>query len=586
MHKLRNLISLLVGFSMVFALGAASVRAAMESTFAFMPSGTMHGPWVVTSLFVESGWTIESYKLDHGIIAWSVRDDASAKRRLYVNDGSDTLRLAEMPLEVWDRDRDNGFFDHVFGNYDVADGTVVWTMTDGTSVNDREIYAYANGVTTKVSDNSFDDRHPITDAGRTAWTSHPGTSYVLMVNDAHGSYQLDAYHVPNYAFSGKNLFWLNRLNGEDWFRVFVNDGNLSSAIGQGDDRSLHAYFLVDGKGNVSWEYSTKQWSYDKRRIYVSMDGTRAVEVIQRDVPPHVTYLQDTDGGKIALNVHDHLTSLMRDYSVMAGDASEMRTLSHQYAHTKMRFMDGGVVHHETPENASMVQILPDAGGKEFLTLAPIIHDRFDADGPTVAGALVKGGVAIYEVDGTRTLIASTREARSIDVANGDLAWVEGPVGSGVLKFATHGVTVSSANGPQVVTGSLVKLQGNPTVYLAANDGKRYVFPSEGQFYSWFRDFSGVRTVSSGTLSSMPLSGNVLYAAGSRLVKSPSSSRVYAVGAKGELHWIQSVPVLESYYGTNWMQKLSVVPETVLADYRQGSSVGHYGDYRVIQTSAR
>lgn len=585
MQKIRNIISLIVGFATVCALAVGTARAA-ESTFAFTPTSTSQDSWVVSSLFVESGWIIESFKLDRDIVAWSVRSDTTAMRRLYVNDGAGTRRLVEMQTSVWDRDNGNGFFEAVAGNYDVADGSVVWTATDGSSTNDREIYKYADGVVTKITDNSYDDRHPITDAGRIAWTAQPGSAYTLMVNDSFGTYQMDAYPVLNYALSGKNLYWLNRINGEDWFRVFVNDGKLSSAIGQGDDRPLTAYFLTDGKGNATWEYSTKQWDYDKRRIYVSVNGARAVEIIQRDVPPSVTYLEDIEGGTIALNVNDLLTSMMQDYSVMIGDGSGVETKDHAYAHTKMRFMDGAYARHETPENASMVQVFTFDGGAEFISLQAVIHDLFDADGATTAGALVKGGVVLYEADGTKTLVASAKEARSLDVVNGDVAWVEGPVGSGTLKMATHGISVSTSKGAQTVTGTLVKVAGNPAVYLAANDGKRYAFTGQGQFFSWFTSFDGVRTVSTGTLASMPLGGNVLYSPGSRLLKTQTSSRIYAVGTNGQLHWIQSADVLLSYYGADWKARLDIVPDATLADYTQGYAVAQYSDYHIIQTSAK
>jgi hypothetical protein len=586
MRKLRNIISLIVGFATVFALAAGTARAA-ESTFAFTPTSTTQGPWVISSLFVESGWSIESYKLDRDIIAWTVRNDAGTLRRLYVNDGAGTRRLAEMPLSVWDRDKDNGFFDAVSGNYDVADGSVVWTMADGSSANDREISKYADGVVTKVTDNTYDDRHPITDAGRIAWTAQPSSAYALMAHDSFGTYQMDAYPVTNYAFSGKNLYWLNKLNGESWFRVFVNDGKVSNAIGQGDDRPIPQYFLTDGKGNATWEYSTKQWDYDKRRIYVSVNGQRAVEVLQRDVPPSITYLEDIEGGTIAVNVNDLLTSMMQDFSVMVGDASTMETKDHENAHTKIRFMDNAYVRHETPENGSTVQVFAFDGGVESISLTAVVHDLFDADGTTAAGVLANnGGVVLYEMDGTKTLVPTSKEARSLDVANGDVAWVEGPAGSGILKFATHGVAVSSAHGAQTVTGTLVKIAGNPAVYLAANDGKRYAFPGQGQFFSWFQNFDGVRTVSAGTLASMPLGGNVLYSPGSRLLKSQTSPRIYAVGANGTLHWIQNADVLASYYGTDWKSRMDTVSDATLMDYSQGYAVAQYSDYHVIQASAK
>jgi hypothetical protein len=199
---------------------------------------------------------------------------------------------------------------------------------------------------------------------------------------------------------------------------------------------------------------------------------------------------------------------------------------------------------------------------------------------------VKGGVVLYENGASKTTVASPIEARFLDVTNGDVAWIEGAAGKGILKFATHGVTVGTAKGPITVTGSLVKVAGSPAVYLAGNDGKRYAFPSEGQFYAWYKNFDGVRTVSAATLAAMPLNGNVQYAPGSRLVKAQSSPRVYAVGANGTLHWIQNATVLETYYGTDWKSKLDVTSDALLAQYTQGYAIANYSDYRIIQTSAK
>ena len=66
-------------------------------------------------------------------------------------------------------------------------------------------------------------------------------------------------------------------------------------------------------------------------------------------------------------------------------------------------------------------------------------------------------------------------------------------------------------------GSLIKLPDdrNPrtdadsAVYYYAADGKRYVFPGDKIYFSWYRDFSGVRTVDAAAMSSIPLGGNVI-----------------------------------------------------------------------------
>ena len=234
MIKLKS--KILVAFTTLMAVVSAcmpmSVRAAD-----LPPSRQTVGSWSVSTLARSTAdWKLEAYKLDKGIVAWTETSAIGSKRRLYAFDGVSTRMLAEMAASEWGGDS-SGFVEAVKGDFDVADGLVVWTMNDG---NDREIYSFDGDAVKKVSDNSYDDRHPITNAGRIAWTSQPnaGGAYNLMLKDAKGTQRVAAWHAMNYAFSGKTLYWLNKLPSENWMRVFRNDGNSTLAIGEGDDRPM------------------------------------------------------------------------------------------------------------------------------------------------------------------------------------------------------------------------------------------------------------------------------------------------------------------------------------------------------------
>ena len=48
-------------------------------------------------------------------------------------------------------------------------------------------------------------------------------------------------------------------------------------------------------------------------------------------------------------------------------------------------------------------------------------------------------------------------------------------------------------------GDLIKKDGLSAVYYLGDDGKRYVFPNEATYKSWYSDFSGVVTISSDEL---------------------------------------------------------------------------------------
>ncbi|MEY4723113.1 MAG: hypothetical protein RLZZ324_626, partial [Candidatus Parcubacteria bacterium] len=279
----------MTNFKKNLVLALASVTTIMSVVAPFgaraadlPPSNATQGDWTVSTLARNTAdWKIESYKLDKGLVAWTELNTAGTKRRLYAFDSVTTKLLAEMPSTEWSGDT-SGFVEAVKGDYDVADGTVAWEMNDG---HDREIYSWNGDAVTKVSDNSYDDRHPVVGQGRIAWTSQPSASgaYNLMVKDANGVKRLASWQVSNYAFSGKTLFWLNKNYGENWFRVFRNDGFYTTAVGQGDDRPMAKYFITDDKGSAAWEYSTKNWSYDKRIIYVSTLGAQAFQLLQRDV---------------------------------------------------------------------------------------------------------------------------------------------------------------------------------------------------------------------------------------------------------------------------------------------------------------
>lgn len=538
----------------------------------------MGGPWYTVALaHAESGWEIESYKLDRNIVAWTMVSDT--RRLLYVYDGVKTQVIADMDLGVWNGDSENEFFDHVTGNYDVADGHVVWVASDGL---DREVYAYHGERVHQISDNTYDDVHPVTSKGRIAWTSYPSAAYNLMMSDGYGVFKIDGYHVMNYAFSGGKLYWINRFPGEDWFRVFVNSGLNIVAIGQGDDWPRFPYFLSDGKGTVAWEYSTKQWSYDKRRLYVSYDGAQAYELLQRDVPPMVTYIEDVDGYKVLLSVHDLLTTRIDDYQFQIVDPVGLTTIDHEVTATKARFIDGGFVRHLVAENGSAITSNSYAGAEDYISLKNVVYEVFDADGPVAAGALLDKNV-ITRVNGDIVEIPTEKEVRDITVTNGDIAWLEGEGSDTTLKFATRMVLVKTATGVELVSGKLVKTEGSTSVYLAATDGKRYAFPDEGQFYSWYDGFDSLRTLRSDLLAAMPLGGNVLYS-DTTLVKTPSSPEVYTVDSDGVLHWVKSASVLVAMVGEDWESHLNDIPESMLVDYSIGQPIGDIGNWHLASVA--
>ena len=159
-------------------------------------------------------------------------------------------------------------------------------------------------------------------------------------------------------------------------------------------------------------------------------------------------------------------------------------------------------------------------------------------------------------------------------------------------FALVVMTVVSVSGLSVknvnaaaLDGDLIKVAANSTVYFY-NGGKRYVFPNEKTFKTWYRDFSGVKVISQSELESYPLGGNVTYRPGTRLVKIQSAQGVYAVGYGRTLHSIVSEANAISLWGANWNKMIDDVPDAFFTNYVTGSplTAGMYSEGQLVKMS--
>jgi len=121
-------------------------------------------------------------------------------------------------------------------------------------------------------------------------------------------------------------------------------------------------------------------------------------------------------------------------------------------------------------------------------------------------------------------------------------------------------------------GDLIKKDGLSTVYYLGSDGKRYVFPHESVYFSWYKDFSGVVTVSASELSSYPLGANIVMRPGTKLVKITSDPSVYTVSPNGVLHKIQSESDAIALFGATWAQRVVDVADSFFTNYTIGTAL--------------
>lgn len=139
------------------------------------------------------------------------------------------------------------------------------------------------------------------------------------------------------------------------------------------------------------------------------------------------------------------------------------------------------------------------------------------------------------------------------------------VGAGTLALP------SVASAATLSAGNLIKASG-PSLYYYAADGKRYVFPNEKTYFSWYADFSSVKTITDAELAAITIGGNVTIRPGTKLVKITTDPKTYAVTQGGKLRWIESESVAKALYGDNWAKRVVDVPDAFFTNYMVDKSI--------------
>lgn len=142
----------------------------------------------------------------------------------------------------------------------------------------------------------------------------------------------------------------------------------------------------------------------------------------------------------------------------------------------------------------------------------------------------------------------------------------------IAPLATHASTMGAFN-----SGDLIKGSGS-TVYYFASNGKRFVFPNEKTYFTWYRNFDSVTTISDGQLASIPLGGNVTYRPGYKMVKVTTDPKVYVVDQGGVLRHVSTEQLAITLYPVNWNDQIDDVPDSFFTNYRLGTPIQTASDY--------
>ena len=125
-----------------------------------------------------------------------------------------------------------------------------------------------------------------------------------------------------------------------------------------------------------------------------------------------------------------------------------------------------------------------------------------------------------------------------------------------------------------VDGSLIKTKEFDSVYYFKG-GQRWVFPNLKSYKTWYKDFSTVQVIPRAELETYPVhlpGSNVVYRAGTRLVKITTDPRVFAVEPGGKLRWISSEATAKALYGNDWAKRVDDVPDAFFTNYSIGADL--------------
>lgn len=112
---------------------------------------------------------------------------------------------------------------------------------------------------------------------------------------------------------------------------------------------------------------------------------------------------------------------------------------------------------------------------------------------------------------------------------------------------------------------------NGSIYYLAADNKRYIFPTEGTFESWFGDYSDMMQMTVTRLQAYPIGGNVTYKPGS-LIETDDDKKIYFVDFGGVARPFEDEDLLEEIYGKEWQEKVDHVPIYYFTNYKIGEPI--------------
>lgn len=127
----------------------------------------------------------------------------------------------------------------------------------------------------------------------------------------------------------------------------------------------------------------------------------------------------------------------------------------------------------------------------------------------------------------------------------------------------------------------VKISDSETwIYYLGADGKRYIFPTEGTFKSWFGDREVTAEKTLEEVGEIIIGGNVTYKPGYRLITTESVTEIFYVAPGGILRPV-SASLAEQIYGQDWESMIDDLENHYFTNYKIGPAITDISEIQAI-----
>lgn len=130
------------------------------------------------------------------------------------------------------------------------------------------------------------------------------------------------------------------------------------------------------------------------------------------------------------------------------------------------------------------------------------------------------------------------------------------------------------NMTEVEAENVFKVKVNETetwIYYLGADGKRYIFPNEGTYKSWYGDATVKTEKTLEEIGEIQIGGNVTYRPGVKLLKTESVDEIFFVAAGGILRQI-SPEMATLIYGETWEDYVEEIENYYFTNYKIGKPI--------------